>query len=321
MNKVLLIGLLLSSVLLHAQTTQKGIVVEQNSGKNPVSGVQVIFTGSQPTSSDNSGNFNLLFSKNEGSVLNFEEVSKVGYELVNEPDLQSVVLSSKKQLQIVLCRAGLLSESRMKYFKISKKTITDGYEQKLAELNQQKANWQQEKDSLTALYEQQLKDANRLAEQFARTNFDDVSDLFKRAFDLFQNGKIDSAIIKLEQANLITRADKRIQERSAIDNLQTNLNQRRQENEQGIQQDMQAIRLQVEMYIINPNNYELYKNLGESYYKLAGIQVLLNRFQEAIKNYEKSGEIYVILAETRKDESYKKFYELKIKPEIDKLKK
>ena len=151
MNKVFMIGLSLGSVLLHSQTTQKGKVVEQNSGKNPVSGVQVIFTGSQPTSSDNSGNFNLLFSKNEGSVLNFEEVSKVGYELVNEPDLQSVVLSSQKQLQIVLCHAGLLSESRMKYFKISKKTITDGYDRKLAELNQQKANWQQEKDSLTAL--------------------------------------------------------------------------------------------------------------------------------------------------------------------------
>ena len=292
MKNILLIGFVMSTAWVHAQIIQKGTVLEQNSGKQPVSGVQIIFTGAPPTDSDNLGVFSLVFpNKKEGTPLNYEEISKNGYELVNETEIQSSILTTQRSLQIVICRAGLLSESRLKYYKISKKTITEGYERKLAEMSRQKITWQQEKDSLNTLFEQQLKDANRLAEQFSRTNFDDVSDLYKEAFGMFQNGKIDSALLMLEQAGLIDRADKRIQERKAIENLQTSVTQRRDENEQGIQHDMQAIKLQSEMYTMK---FE-YKKAEPLYEKLLLLDttnvenlILVANFYQSRKKYNRS---------------------------------
>jgi hypothetical protein len=54
---------------------------------------------------------------------------------------------------------------------------------------------------------------------------------------------------------------------------------------------------------------------------LAGTQTILEQQQEAMKNYEKAGEIYLKIAETRNDDSYREFYQTKIKPEIDKIEK
>jgi tetratricopeptide (TPR) repeat protein len=187
MKKVLFILLLPVTILVNAQTIQKGIVVEQNSGNKPVAGVRIIFTGALPTLSDSSGNFSVVFlNKKEGSPLHFEEISKAGYELVNEREMKSVVLSAQKPLQIVLSHAGLLAETRLEYYKILKKTIVEDYERKLASLDQLKASYQKEKDSLTAHYEQQLQEANIHIEQVARTHNNNLNNMQAQSDSMIQ---------------------------------------------------------------------------------------------------------------------------------------
>ena len=75
------------------------------------------------------------------------------------------------------------------------------------------------------------------------------------------------------------------------------------------------------LYQNDLQNNDLYIALGESYYTLADVQIILNLLQDAIINLERAGVIYLKLAEKLEDESYQKFYNSKIKPEIDRIKK
>ena len=68
----------------------------QNSGRQPLAGVQVRAMGAIPATSDAAGRFDLHFSKSRpGQLLLLDEVYKDGYELVNEKALVRIILLKK----------------------------------------------------------------------------------------------------------------------------------------------------------------------------------------------------------------------------------
>ncbi len=254
-------------ILLPAQTPsaiQYGLVREQNSGKKPLASVQVIFSDALPASSDQSGKFRLVFSgKKPGDLIFLTEIRKAGYELVNEKELQVLKISSTEQLglDIILARAGTVDAAKKEYYAVSDKALLAGFNRRRQELQRQIQNEeisQQEYldrfEELQDQYDNQRKSLDALAEKFAKVNFDDVSAVYKEALELFKAGMIDEAIKKLEDADLLGRSNGHIHERTRIDQAKDIIAADKAENEKGIQEDIQAMLQQAQIYVLKGQN-------------------------------------------------------------------
>lgn len=255
---VCIVVILSSNYLYGQKIEQLGKVLRINSGGETVSGVQLIFVGATPTVSDNSGRFLLSFyNKNLGDLIPIESVFKQGYEVVNVRELREARLG-KQEMTILLCHEGELDSMKALYYQISINTIVHEYELKENALEKLYSEQQLSKDEFLV----KIKDlsvqkdkitiyAEELAERFARTNFDDVSDLYKQAFTLFKSGKIDSAIVVLEKEDLVERAYNRMKERSKIVDQMTYVEKWRQESDSLAQRDIEAAKMLILSYNAN----------------------------------------------------------------------
>jgi tetratricopeptide (TPR) repeat protein len=254
-NIHLSILLTFAATTLVAQFTliQNGLVREQNSGKKPVPDVQIIFSNAVPTTSDQAGKFRLAFvGKKAGDLAFMTQIVKAGFELVNDKELEHVKLSNTDQLgtDIIVAKTGTIDAAKKNYYNISDQALKSGFEKEKArlkaELQNAKMSEQQFQDKYEAVekqYEQQKKELDILSEKFAKVNFDDVSELYQEALQLFKSGKIDEAIKKLESADLIGRTNKRLKERQRIAKENAI-------NEKGIQEDIQSLKLQADLYVL-----------------------------------------------------------------------
>lgn len=283
---IILISLLIS--LSYAKVIQKGTVRIQNSGNKPLPGVQISAQGSNQTNSDNKGLFRLeLPNKIEGNSIDSLKVSRSGYEWTNQPSLQSIVADSNLPLNVIMAPAGEREKNEKKNRRIIEENLQKDFERKINEItkkeNYEKSILQHKIDSLTKLLETQVANAPALADEYSRNNLDDESELFQQAFVLFQNGKIDSSIKRLENAKLIEQAD------GAKNKVE--LDKRIKRNPNWLLQLMKDLEFQAQMYSIK---FE-YEKASKCYEKL--LQLDSNN----INNNEKALQFY---SETWKD--YKK---------------
>lgn len=145
---------------------------------------------------------------------------KQGLELVNPEELD-IVVGQISWVKIYMSPKGKITENKRKYYNIGKteseKALTAKIKEKQTQREgllkdskkNQQAIWALESE-IKNLYEKyQTIDANarELAEKFAKVNLDDASEHYQKAFRYFQNGKIDSALIVLEEANYIKQVD------------------------------------------------------------------------------------------------------------------
>jgi tetratricopeptide (TPR) repeat protein len=296
------------SLIAQAALIQNGLVREQNSGKRSVADVQIIFSQAAPTTSDQAGKFRLTFAgKKAGDLAFMTEITKKGYELVNDKELEHLKLSSTELLgtDIIVAKVGVLEAAKKDYYAISDKALKTSFEKQKAllrgELDKTRLSEKQYQDQFEALqkqYENQKKELDNLSEKFAKVNFDDVSTLYQAALQLFKNGKIDEAIQKLESANLIERTDKRLKERERIANENTI-------NEKGIQEDIKSLKLQADLYVLKFDItkaelvYERMLNLDST--RLDLLVACANFYQEQHR-YEKALRLYPkIIVHTQAD--------------------
>ena len=258
---LLLAFIVLSLTTFFAQDKiQWSAVREQNSNKRTIPNAQVIFSDALPASSDQNGKLRLAFTgKKPGDLVFITSVAKEGFELVNGKELQVLKISNMDQLgiDIILAKAGTVDAAKKEYYAVSDKALLAGFnKQKQALQTQiQKAQISQQEyldklEDLQDQYDRQRKSLDALAEKFARVNFDDVSKVYKEALELFKAGKIDEAIQKLEAADFLNRSEKRIQERTRIENAIGDIADQKAENEKGIQEDIKAILHQARIYVI-----------------------------------------------------------------------
>ncbi len=255
------ITLLFSLVIvlpLCAQKIQKSMVREQNSGKKPVPGAQVVFSEANPVISDNDGLFTLSFPRKKAGEWTFlEDVQKSGYELVNKKEIEQVKLSADERLgvDVILAPAGKLDAARREYYDISDKALLAGFEREKknlrdklqkAQLNQQE--YEEKYESLQKQYDQQQQQLDQLADKFARVNFDDVSPVYQEALELYKAGHIDQAIAKLESINPAKRTEEIIKEEKRIGDAQKELDARRAALEIEKRQQIANLKLLADMY-------------------------------------------------------------------------
>ena len=208
----LLFSVLLPSIC-YSQTIQKGRVLEKDSNGKPLENAEILAKNALPANSDNEGKYQLIFKeKSPGEMIFVDSINKKGYELVNESQVQNWKLSNVKEFDIILCKEGLLKESREFFYGIGKSHYENEYKQKRSEIDELKqANQIAEKEynqRLKEIYDERQKAYERLdyySDLFSRINTDDLSEIEKRAFELSKQGKIDEAIQVYESEKLLIK--------------------------------------------------------------------------------------------------------------------
>lgn len=193
-----------------AQIFQKGTVYELNSGSKPIKGVEIFAIGSSVALSDDNGYFALPFKeKKNGDPLYVKEISKKGYELVNE-EVYNGIFTTLVPYKIIMCREGLLEEAKRKYYKIGVDYYKKRYDEEVNELKKQ----MELKTITEEKYNAGIKDANEqlkksresldyYTDRFSRINKDELNELDKSAISLLEQGKIDEAIKVYEDAKIL----------------------------------------------------------------------------------------------------------------------
>jgi hypothetical protein len=213
LKMLVMIGLLYSPLIICSQVSQKGIVYELSSGNKPITGVSIIVQGSSLSTSDNNGQFLLVFQKKRGGeAVIIDQLYKVGYELVNKEDVQNWAFSPTKTFTVVMCREGLLAESRRKFYKIGEDYYETEYNKSLKEFKRQmelnQISGQQYQVSVNEANEQLKKKRMELdyyADTFSRINKDNLNDMDKQALELLEEGKIEEAIKVYEDAKILEK--------------------------------------------------------------------------------------------------------------------
>lgn len=204
----------------------EGRIVEWNSktntGKlNYLSGVEVSCPNAKPTKSDDFGKFTLEIANAKLGDLTTLQIYKKDFEVVNMEKISDIGVYRTEPIKIIMCRKGLIEQSRISYYKINIEEISKKYKARVALLQQNDKNTTQallnllnkemasniktKEEALEALAKQfdYLKSKlSELSSKFALINLDDESEFLVNAFNLYKKGDLEGAIRTLEEANL-----------------------------------------------------------------------------------------------------------------------
>jgi len=194
------------------ETIQNTKVRELNSNKKPIPGVQVKYTSAIPTTSDQNGLVRIAFQDiAPGSKAFLIDISKAGFELVNDREIEVITLTNTNRLNtdIIMAKIGVIEAAKKEYYNISDESLVKNFEKEkqrykndLKNLKISQQQYAREIARLNEANDQQKKELNVLAERFARTNFDDVSSVYRDALLLYKSGKIDSVLFVLKNLDL-----------------------------------------------------------------------------------------------------------------------
>lgn len=243
MNKTLVLGLLLLSDLpLFGQATQNVVVMEYNgkSQKTPLAQVEIAVNNAGSTISDTNGQASLRFrTQKPGDRIQVRRIGKEGYEIFNKEALEQWVISSTNTFTIVLCKSSYFRQLYDQYMRVSSQSYEVQYkkeqnrlaaERKAGKLKQQE--YDQELKNLADSYAEQLENLEHYVEQFTRIDLSAISEQEQKIIDLIQEGKIEEAIAKYEELDLLSKYQQQSKELQSITNAQDSLRIIRQEKKQ-----------------------------------------------------------------------------------------
>jgi tetratricopeptide (TPR) repeat protein len=192
----------------------RGQITLQNSGGQPVQGVQISAFGATPTGSNTFGQFELVLAEKKPGDQVTLTLKKDGFEIVNRKELRVVLRADPDELvEFVMCPAGQRDQYARVYYEIAEQNINKRYNEELQRINanyerslkEKEAALQEKNDDLAELQKQRdaaLAQAQELAEKFAEVNLDDASELYKTAFEYFRQGEIEKALAVLDDPKM-----------------------------------------------------------------------------------------------------------------------
>ncbi|MEI9944287.1 MAG: tetratricopeptide repeat protein [Chitinophagaceae bacterium] len=191
-----LLSLFLISNTITAQTKLAGYVVEINSGKARVPGVNVKSLGANNIITTNQGLFTLVFPNAQPGNPVLISAQKEGWQVVNPKELNTILPEKPDALplKITVCKAGYLENARKEYYKITDDYIVKEYKRRLQSINKEKEGWQKEVAELEEKLQSLNKQISEMAEDFSIINLDDLNETERKAIKLFKQGYIDSSI-------------------------------------------------------------------------------------------------------------------------------
>ncbi|MFN8303125.1 MAG: tetratricopeptide repeat protein [Saprospiraceae bacterium] len=268
---------LLLAFPLSAQITQHGLVLLQNSGRKPLSEVELTALGANPAISLANGAFSLTFgAKNKGDYAAIY-AKKPGYEVVNQEELRKTGLHPTDTVRVLMCLAGELDRRRLAYYQINEKNITRSYNDKIAQLRAENRATDEALSKLGEDYQSALRQLEDYNERFIVMNLDEVSGLRKQAFALFERGQIDSAIAVLQDELITEDLNRARREKKQGQALKELGEQKIKNGEEGEKQAVQAWMDKAEFYVVKLDFAQ-----AESYYEKA-VAADTNNFDNVFK--------------------------------------
>lgn len=280
------------------QDIVKGIVTIQNSSFNnngKISYVQNaqaegVYVKTKPTVTDENGLFSLKIIGAKVAEKMRLKVQKDGFKVVNPSNLL-VIGGQNDTIRIVMAKPEDIEAMRLSIYATAKTTaettfkmVLNGYNNELIELRN-KANVDdiavQRIEDKIKLHNKCAKNvdelAHNLAHKYSLINLDDASTAFQKAFNCFQKGHLDSALMCFNTIDLIKKADVIVKIKSERIKKGIKLNDTKQEEQ--LHKIIDDFMLQADMYRFNwafeqadsmyqlmlkynDNNVEMYKQYG-----------------------------------------------------------
>lgn len=96
------------------------VMVVDEEGQRPLAGVQISSWGANPTISDSFGRFELPFIDKEPGDKVVLHIVKKGYEVINRPDLETIIGKDPDELiEILMCKEGERDTYATTYYKLN----------------------------------------------------------------------------------------------------------------------------------------------------------------------------------------------------------
>ncbi len=203
----------------------KGVVLANELSGPPLENVGVdAAAGTSHTETDLAGKFSLEFPRRQPGDWVRLLASKPGYEVVNEVELEATLPADAeaKPLIVLLCKEGNREEMARRFYRLkSFDAIEETYRKRAKELEDMRqatdatlTKLQQERDQAKAA-------AEKAAEELAKNQPGQSSQLYRQAMQLFLDRKIDEALQLLNDEELrqsVVQAKKAIeQQQKAIE--------------------------------------------------------------------------------------------------------
>ncbi len=196
------------TVLLFSQPQIKGVITIQNSKTETgrlqyVKGADVSAAFANPTISDDLGQFTLdFFNRISGDQADIS-IQKRGLEVVNADQLNTFIPAEQTTtLKVYMCEEGKLASTILDFRGIAESQITRRFEERIARLEQ---NNRASAADILRLEEERdlaLRQYKNLARKLAVINLDEEPTFYTRAYQLFQENKIDEARTTIKNADL-----------------------------------------------------------------------------------------------------------------------
>lgn len=202
------------------------------------------FGKAQSRITDNKGQFDLMYVGVADKATVSFGVKKQGLQVVNV-DALSAVAGQQEVVRISMAAPEKVDEYKRKIYNVGKGEAEKRLEGLLQSKNKEVARLQKSEqqnttrlkqlaDEVTLLEAQRKRveeQAQDLARRYAPLNLDDASPLLRSAFLLFQNGKLDSALLLLQRANLSGKVDSVLLEEKRIGQRKKELEAEKQKTE------------------------------------------------------------------------------------------
>ncbi len=224
--------------------------------------VSAAFAGSDDTDVD--GKFSLTFSGIDKGTSVEVSVEKSGLEIVNKKDLQDIVIGRLTPLKVFAAPKGQLARAQTELYEISLAAITAKHEALIVKLRkggeESKAVIQQLEQQLNReivhrfeaeelLFDQLETTKKRLPEtvkKLAQVNLDIASEDYRRAYQAYRAGKVERAILILDQAQLAKQVSQALLNIEQIKSEKNNYQLALEQVEEQVDQIIQAYTLKAE---------------------------------------------------------------------------
>ncbi|WP_159442653.1 tetratricopeptide repeat protein, partial [Porphyromonas circumdentaria] len=217
------------------QIPLKGIVTVQNSRVNTgkteyVSEASISHPNAKPTATDSRGAFTLQILRLKSGAQTAIEVKPTGrykdYIVVDEQLIKDITLGRTTPISICIQDRRILEEREKRLIAVTVKKQNEIRERKIAELNKriaalEEANdyaneqYQKSIDSLTLLANdkgQAIKRIREYAKDMVLINLDEADSIYRRAYQFFEEGELDSVASYLRRHINFEEESKQIQQ-------------------------------------------------------------------------------------------------------------
>lgn len=237
---LLLLSLLpLGTALAQCEQPVKVLEYQGKEAKTPLQYAEVTVTGAAAATSAADGMLTLRFrTAHPGDQVQVKRVALAGYEVFNSEALQQWIISPSAPFTIVLCRTERFRELCEQYTSAASASYRKQMEKDRARLEAlrrenklQETEYQNELLALQDLYDQQLEDLERYVDHFARFDLSTINAEEQEIIALVQEGRIDEAITRYEQMDLLGKYRSQSDDLRQISSTQDSLSQLREHKE------------------------------------------------------------------------------------------